>query len=88
MGESPTVTTWLSDAEWQNQVVSWIDNSVVILAMASVSRWVEWELKQVTGPRPISANLFCKISALEIQLTSLARSRGEPRRSRAKLRVG
>jgi hypothetical protein len=32
----------LTDAEWQDQVVSWIDNSVVILAMASVSRWVEW----------------------------------------------
>jgi hypothetical protein len=48
----------LTDLEWRDQVVRWIDDSVIILMMAGVTDWVEWELKQV-----IAHNALGKLSS-------------------------
>jgi hypothetical protein len=37
----------LDDAEWQAQVVSWMQEAQIIIAMAGVTRWIGWELEQI-----------------------------------------
>jgi hypothetical protein len=49
----------LTNAEWQDQVVRWIDGSVVILMMAGVTDWVEWELKQVIAHNALGRLIIC-----------------------------
>jgi hypothetical protein len=49
----------LADLEWQDQVVRWIDGSVVILMMAGITDWVEWELKQVIAHNALGKLIIC-----------------------------
>jgi hypothetical protein len=37
----------LTDAEWQGTIMSWLDECSLVILMAGVTEWVEWELKKV-----------------------------------------
>src|SRR5439155_16327231 len=39
----------LSEAEWQNVVLEWMDRAQLLILMAGVTHWVEWELCQVVA---------------------------------------
>jgi hypothetical protein len=39
----------LSDDEWQAQVLAWMDQATLIVAMAGATHWVEWELANVAS---------------------------------------
>jgi TPR repeat protein len=49
----------LFDYEWQDQVIRWIDGSVVILMMAGITDWVQWEMKQVIEHNAIGRLIIC-----------------------------
>jgi hypothetical protein len=49
----------LTDAQWQDQVVHWIDISGVILMMAGITDWVEWEMKQVIAHNAVGRLIIC-----------------------------
>jgi len=37
----------LADAEWQGKVVEWMDSALLIVVLAGITSWIEWELKKV-----------------------------------------
>jgi uncharacterized protein (TIGR03382 family) len=37
----------LADSEWQGKVIDWMDSAAVIIVMAGVTNWINWELKKV-----------------------------------------
>jgi TPR repeat protein len=51
--------TKLTDVEWQDQVKRWIDGSVIILMIAGVTGWVDWELKEVIAHDAVSRLIIC-----------------------------
>jgi hypothetical protein len=49
----------LTNAEWRDQVVSWIDGSAIILMMAGITDWIDWELKQVIAYNALERLIIC-----------------------------
>ena len=49
----------LTDLEWRDQVVRWIDDSIIILMMAGMTEWLEWELKQVIAHNALGKLIIC-----------------------------
>ena len=49
----------LTDAQWQDQVIRWIDDSIVILLMAGTTDWLEWELNQVIAHDAMDRLIIC-----------------------------
>ena len=49
----------LTDLEWRDQVIRWIGDSVIILVMAGMTEWVEWELKQVIANNALGKLIIC-----------------------------
>jgi hypothetical protein len=37
----------LSDEEWQDKVLAWVEEAGVIVFMAGTTHWADWELKQI-----------------------------------------
>ena len=37
----------LSDAEWQERVIQWVNGSQAIILMAGTTHWIEWELETI-----------------------------------------
>lgn len=49
----------LTDEEWQDRVKSWIGRSSLILMMAGITDWVDWELEQVLTYCAIDRLIIC-----------------------------
>ncbi len=39
--------TYLSDREWQEAVLGWIDESLLIVRIAGSTQWIQWELHRI-----------------------------------------
>lgn len=49
----------LGDAEWQQQVIRWIESSGHVVMLAGLTDWVEWELRQVIALRAVDKLIVC-----------------------------
>lgn len=48
------VRTTLSNDEWQDRVVGWMQAASAIVLIAGTTRWVDWELKKILDLRDVS----------------------------------